>query len=69
VAKDLYSLRQAAEMIGVSQATIRRAYRRSQVIGLETSSAILLNKKQVDELSKHCYARPRNADESRSTGD
>ena len=69
MAKDLYSLRQAAEMIGVSQATIRRAYRRSQVIGLETSSAILLDKRQVDELRKHCYARPVNEHKSRSTGD
>ena len=52
--KEVYSLRQAAEMIGVSQATIRRAYRRSGVEGIETTSAILLTIEQINELTNHC---------------
>lgn len=62
--KEVYSLRQAAEMIGVSQATIRRAYRRSGVEGIETTSAILLTIEQINELTNYCYARPRNEKQS-----
>ena len=61
---EVYSLRQAAEMIGVSQATIRRAYRRSGVKGIETPSVILLTVEQINELTNHCYARPRNEKQS-----
>lgn len=63
--KELYSLRQAAEIIGVSQATIRRAYRRSGLQGLLTTSAILLDKNQVDKLSKHCFLRRKEDEKSR----
>lgn len=61
---EVYSLRQAAEMIGVSKATARRAYRRSGVKGIETPNVILLTIEQINELTNHCYARPRNEKQS-----
>ena len=65
MAQELYSLRQAASIIGCSQASVQRTYRRAKIKGIKAGGAILVSMTQIENMrkhydDKHANARPKN---------
>lgn len=65
MAQELYSLRQAAAIIGCSQASVQRTYRRAKIKGIKAGGAILVSMTQIENMrkhydDKHANARPKN---------
>ena len=65
MAQELYSLRQAASIIGCSQASVQRTYRRAKIKGIKAGGAILVSMVQIENMrkhydDKHANARPKN---------
>ena len=50
----LYSLGEAAKLLGVSKPTARRAYHRSNMVCMCGAGAVLLTQTQVYELLNYC---------------
>jgi len=66
----LYSLGEAAKLLGVSKPTARRAYHRSSMVCICGAGAVLLTHKQVYDLLNYCeQGKKRAATQQGSSAD
>lgn len=57
---DLISLAEASRLLGVSKATGRRAYYRSQIQGRQTGGMILIERSQLERLKQYVHFEHKN---------